>query len=199
MKSRLHRRWPLYYGRRRLNMSSPQWVRFQRVFVRCLEQEEHKLWILSVQVTLDHALKCPTACILQSTARGKKEREGEMLCVEYILELATERRLHLTAQTTWESTSTSLLLSRWKFSSAAQLMFVTLVCAKVSCLERSGMQMATSTAHWINVLQSWHTHGSTLYKVDVMRLWEHSGNCLLTREVRFVFDSSRAINFTALG
>ena len=30
-----------------------------------------------------------------------------MLCVEYILELATERRLHLTAQTTWESTSTS--------------------------------------------------------------------------------------------
>ena len=29
-----------------------------------------------------------------------KQREGEMLCVEYILELATERRLHLTAQTT---------------------------------------------------------------------------------------------------
>ena len=35
-----------------------------------------------------------------AAAAATAELRGEMLCVEYILELATERRLHLTAQTT---------------------------------------------------------------------------------------------------
>lgn len=64
---------------------------------------KERVYILIISFESKFRLKIPCEAEKRGSRRAeskREKREGEMLCVEYILELATERRLHLTAQTT---------------------------------------------------------------------------------------------------